>query len=185
MIDPEGIDVARLIVLKDEGGSVHDYPTGQKLARDAVIDVDCEIWLPAARPDVINADNVDRLRTRLMIQGANIPVTAEAEASLHERGVLAIPDFIANAGGVICAAVEYRGGTEATALDTIAEKIRANTAHVLAEAQRKQHVAALRSDRIGRTARPNRHALPSMVLNATQLCRSWTTVGCCLGGRSR
>jgi glutamate dehydrogenase (NAD(P)+) len=133
--DPEGIDVARLIALKDEGGSVHDYPTGQKLARDAVIDVDCEIWIPAARPDVINANNVDRLRTKLVIQGANIPVTAEAEASLHERGVLAIPDFIANAGGVICGAVEYRGGTEATALDTIEEKIRANTAHVLAEAQ--------------------------------------------------
>ena len=134
--DPQGIDVARLIALKDEGGSVHDYPTGEKQGRDAVIDVDCEIWIPAARPDVINADNVDRLRTKLMIQGANIPVTAEAEASLHERGVLAIPDFIANAGGVICAAVEYRGGTEATALDTIAEKIRANTAQVLAEAQR-------------------------------------------------
>ena len=134
--DPEGIDVARLITLKDEGGGIHDYPTGQKLAREAVIDVDCEIWIPAARPDVINANNVDRLRTRLVIQGANIPVTAEAEARLHERGVLVIPDFIANAGGVICAAVEYRGGTEAAALDTIAEMIRVNTAHVLEEAER-------------------------------------------------
>ena len=118
------------------GGSVLDYDKGETLAGYAIIDIDCEIWIPAARPDVINATNVDRLRTRLMIQGANIPVTAEAEASLHERGVLAIPDFIANAGGVICAAVEYRGGTEATALDTIAEKIRANMVHVLEEAQR-------------------------------------------------
>ena len=79
---------------------------------------------------MIRADNVDRLRTRLVLQGANIPVTAEAEARLHERGVLAVPDFIANAGGVICAAVEYRGGTQAAALEAIAEKIRSNTAEV-------------------------------------------------------
>ena len=101
-----------------------------------MIDVECEIWIPAARPDVIRADNVDRLRTRLVLQGANIAVTAEAEARLHARGVLVVPDFIANAGGVICAAVEYGGGTEAAAFETIAEKIRANTAQVLDAAER-------------------------------------------------
>ena len=128
VIDPDGIDVEALIALKDEGGQIRDTPKGRKAERDAVIDVACEIWIPAARPDVIRADNVDRLRARLVLQGANIAVTAEAEARLHARGVLAVPDFIANAGGVICAAVEYRGGTEAAAFETIAEKIRSNTA---------------------------------------------------------
>ncbi|NIR59089.1 MAG: Glu/Leu/Phe/Val dehydrogenase, partial [Gammaproteobacteria bacterium] len=74
---------------------------------DDVLEVDCDIWIPAARPDVLRADNVDRLQTRLVLQGANIPCTPEAEATLHERGVLVVPDFVANAGGVICAAVEY------------------------------------------------------------------------------
>jgi glutamate dehydrogenase (NAD(P)+) len=136
VVDPAGIDVEELIAIKDEGGEVRDHPKGRKVERDAVIDVECEIWIPAARPDVIRADNVDRLRTRLVLQGANIPVTAEAEARLHARGVLVVPDFIANAGGVICAAVEYGGGTEAAALETIAEKIRANTAQVLDAAER-------------------------------------------------
>ncbi len=136
--DSAGIDVARLIELKNAGGVVCDYPTGEKLDRDAVIDVDCDIWIPAARPDVIREDNVARLRTKLVLQGANIPFTPGAEKTLHERGVLVIPDFIANAGGVICAAMEYRGATEAQAFQVIAEKIRANTEAVLTEAQRRQ-----------------------------------------------
>jgi glutamate dehydrogenase (NAD(P)+) len=118
-----------------EGGRVHDCPRGRKLERDAVIDVECEIWIPAARPDVIRADNVDRLRTELVLQGANIPVTPEAEARLHARGILTVPDFIANAGGVICAAVEYRGGTRTAAFEMIAERIRANTDQVLEQAR--------------------------------------------------
>ena len=76
------------------------------------------------------------LRTRLVAEGANIPCTAEAEEALAARGVLVLPDFIANAGGVICAAVEYRRGTETVALAVIDEKIRANTRAVLDEARR-------------------------------------------------
>ena len=56
--------------------------------------------------DVVTAENVHRLRTRVVAQGANIPCTAEAEKRLHAQGVLCLPDFIANAGGVICASVE-------------------------------------------------------------------------------
>jgi glutamate dehydrogenase (NAD(P)+) len=136
LIDPDGIDVEALSAIKDEGGQVRDYPTGRKAERDAVVDVECEIWIPAARPDVIRADNVDRLRTRLVLQGANIPVTADAETQLHARGILAVPDFIANAGGLICAATEYRGATQAAAFEAIAEKIRSNTARVLEAAER-------------------------------------------------
>ena len=131
LVDAGGIDVAALIKVKDQGGSVVDYASGQKLAADAIIGVACDIWIPAARPDVIRRENVDRLQARLVLQGANIPITEEAEAFLHARGVVSVPDFIANAGGVICAAVEYRGGTEAAAFALIGERIRANTAEVL------------------------------------------------------
>jgi glutamate dehydrogenase (NAD(P)+) len=132
--DQGGIDVARLIELKGAGRNVCDYPTGERLARDQVIDVDCDIWIPAARPDVVREDNVGRLKAKLVLQGANIPFTAGAETILHERGVLVVPDFIANAGGVICAAMEYRGATEAQAFQAIEEKIRANVEAVLNEA---------------------------------------------------
>ncbi len=96
-----------------------------------MIDLPCEIWIPAARPDVIDAGNAARLRTKLVAQGANIPCTPEAEAALAARGVLVLPDFIANAGGVICAAVEYQRGSQAAAFAAIDEKIRANTLAML------------------------------------------------------
>ena len=133
IFNPKGIDVARLIAFKDSGKSVVDYPEGEKRSIDAVIDIECEIWIPAARPDVIHRDNVARLKTKLVPQGANIPFTPEAERILHEKGTLVIPDFIANAGGVICASVEYHGGTQTQAFQIIEEKIRTNTTQVLEE----------------------------------------------------
>jgi len=136
LADPAGLDVAALIALKDAGRPLRDHPRGQKLPGDAVIDIACDIWIPAARPDVINAANVARLQTRLVAQGANIPCTQEAEQALHRRGVLVLPDFVANAGGVICAAIEYQGGTQKAAFDYIDERIRANTRTVLEEAKR-------------------------------------------------
>jgi glutamate dehydrogenase (NAD(P)+) len=134
--NPTGLDIAALIALKDAGRALHDHPHGKKLAVDAVLDIDCDIWIPAARPDVIRADNVDRLQTRMVPQGANIPCTLEAEQTLHDRGVLVVPDFIANAGGVICASIEYRGGTQQQAFNHIEERIRTNTARVLEESRR-------------------------------------------------
>jgi glutamate dehydrogenase (NAD(P)+) len=133
---PDGLDVAALVALKQAGGALHDYARGNRLQADAILDVDCDIWIPAARPDVINAGNVHRIRTRLVAQGANIPYTQEAEAALHTRGVLVVPDFIANAGGVICAAIEHRGGPERAAFDFIDERIRANTRLVLEQSRR-------------------------------------------------
>ena len=127
VIDHGGIDPTSLDEIKRGGGAVTDLGRGETADRDAIIDVECDIWIPAARPDVITVDNVDRLNTQLIAQGANIPITEDAEIRLHERGVLSIPDFIANAGGVICAAVEYAGGSETGAIETIAEKVRFNT----------------------------------------------------------
>ncbi|MGB5224594.1 MAG: Glu/Leu/Phe/Val dehydrogenase [Arenicellales bacterium] len=136
--NPGGLDIDRLLELKNAGSSVTDYEDAEKLDRDAVIDVECDIWIPAARPDVVNEDNVHRLNTRLVVEGANIPFTHGAEKYLHERGVLCIPDFIANAGGVICAAMEYHGASQTAALEAIEEKLRRNTAQVLEASRREQ-----------------------------------------------
>lgn len=137
--NPAGLDVNRLLELKNVGNSVIDYDDAETFDRDAVIDVECDIWIPAARPDVINEENVDRLNTRLVVEGANIPITHGAEKYLHDHGVLCIPDFIANAGGVICAAMEYHGSSQAAALQAIEEKLRRNTKLVL-EASRHDQI---------------------------------------------
>ncbi len=136
LADPSGLDIGALLALKEAGRPLREYDKGAKLAAEAIVDVDCDIWIPAARPDVLRADNVSRLRAKLVPQGANIPCTPEAEQALHQRGVLTVPDFIANAGGVICASIEYRGGTQRAAFDYIDERIRANTWVVLEESRR-------------------------------------------------
>jgi len=161
LADEAGLDLPALIALKAAGRALHDYPRGRKLGADAVIDIPCEIWIPAARPDVIDAGNVARLQTRLVAEGANIPCTAEAEQALAARGVLVLPDFIANAGGVICAAIEYRGGTEGAAFAFIDEKIRANTEAVLDEVRRtgalpRAAALALARERVRRAMRTRR-----------------------------
>jgi glutamate dehydrogenase (NAD(P)+) len=159
--DPAGLDVAALAARKGAGHSVATLPGAETLERDAIVEVDCDILVPAARPDVIHAGNAGDVRARLIVPGANLPATAEAEAALHARGILLVPDLIANAGGVIAAAVEWRGGTEGVAMRTIEERIRSNTGRVLEEARRRGSAprdAALRlaEDRVRRAMEDRR-----------------------------
>ena len=133
----DGLDLDILNSLKSEGKSVADYAGGTSGDRDSIIDVECDIWVPAARPDVIRDDNVERLNTKLLLEGANIPATRTAEARLFEKGILYVPDFIANAGGVICAAMEYHGANESAVMATIKDKVMRNTNQVLERVQRE------------------------------------------------
>ena len=89
--NPKGMDIDALLQLKASGQSVTAYPDGTRLERDAIVDIECDIWIPAARPDVIHQDNVHRLQTRLVVEGANIPVTLEAERQLQQRGITCEP----------------------------------------------------------------------------------------------
>jgi glutamate dehydrogenase (NAD(P)+) len=129
--DPAGINVAELVRIKEQCGSVAGYHGGKQLPPADLVTLPCDILIPAARPDSIHARNVGAVRARLILQGANIPATPEAEAELHRRKVVVVPDFIANAGGVICAAVEVHGGSETTVLEQIGLRIRRNTEAVL------------------------------------------------------
>lgn len=131
VVNPQGLAVEALIAHKRSASPVHQFAGGQSIDRDRLVGVDCEIWIPAARPDVLTASNVGQLKARLILQGANIPATAAAEDWMHAHGILSIPDFVANAGGVICASVEYHGGSQRLAMQTIEEKIRTNTTAML------------------------------------------------------
>jgi glutamate dehydrogenase/leucine dehydrogenase len=120
-----------LVAYKAAGG-LAEYPDAKPLdKRDDLLTLDCDILVPAAQPDAVHADNVDAVQARVVIPGANIPATRQIEAQLAARGVLFIPDFIANAGGVICAAVEWRGGSRTEAFATIEDRIRTNTLELL------------------------------------------------------
>jgi glutamate dehydrogenase (NAD(P)+) len=84
IFNPDGLDINALFKLKEEGRSVAEHPVGEVMERDAIIDIACDIWIPAARPDVIHEDNVHRLKTKFIVQGANIPKTDGAERVLFE-----------------------------------------------------------------------------------------------------
>ncbi|NND35375.1 MAG: Glu/Leu/Phe/Val dehydrogenase [Saprospiraceae bacterium] len=144
----EGLEVSQLIDLKNARKSVIDYSGGKTGNLQEIISIPCDIWIPAARPDIIDENNVNLLNTKLIIQGANIPVTEKAEEILFARGIHIIPDFIANAGGVICAAVEFHGGTEQNAIDTIIEKISHNTREVLKKATAENILPRMAANKI-------------------------------------
>jgi glutamate dehydrogenase (NAD(P)+) len=139
---PDGLDIEALTALKRMGKSVVEYRPARVIPGEALVALPCDIWIPAARPDVLRADNVERLACKLVVQGANVPVTKDAERRMFERGVVSVPDFIANAGGVIAAAAEYGGGVEATAFAAITEKVGRNTRLTL-ERSREMRVSPL------------------------------------------
>jgi glutamate dehydrogenase/leucine dehydrogenase len=144
--DAGGIDIDGLTDVKRRTGKVTSFSRGEKLPREAIFKVPCDILIPAARPDCIHSDNARDITARLILQGANIPATPDAERILHERGIVNVPDFIANAGGVICAAVEYHGEAESIAFEQIAEKITRNTREVLGRSREEKilpHEAAV------------------------------------------
>jgi glutamate dehydrogenase (NAD(P)+) len=124
-----------LLAWKRAGNTLATFAGAKEVDRDSVLDTACEILVPAARPDAITEANVDEVATRLVLEGANIPVTAAAEMALHRRGVLCLPDWIVNAGGVICASVEYAHGSRQQAFDQIADTIWDNTANLIEHAR--------------------------------------------------
>lgn len=127
----KGLNIEELVRIKETTGSVINYKDGEVLKTTDLLMISTDIFVPAARPDVISEANADVVDTKLIIEGANIPITENAEKMLHDRGILVVPDFVANAGGVITASVEYHGGTEAVAMDRIKSTIIRNTKELL------------------------------------------------------
>jgi glutamate dehydrogenase/leucine dehydrogenase len=130
VFEPSGLPLDALLAWKRAGNHLDTFD-GMHIAPEELLALDCEILVPAARPDAITEANADDVKAAVILEGANIPVAGAAEARLHERGVLCLPDWIVNAGGVICAAVERSGGTWSQAQVQIDETIRANTAEIV------------------------------------------------------
>jgi len=107
----EGLDVARLLQCYRQYGSrlVDFYDGRRKIPREALLELDVDILLPCARHHSIQAGNAPSIKARLISCGANAPITKEAERSLWQRGILCIPDFVANSGGVLGGTMEFAG----------------------------------------------------------------------------
>ena len=105
--DPKGLPVQKLLELADKYHSLENCPYGQKISNAEVLELKCDILVPAALEMQITKENADRLQCRILAEGANGPTTLEADAILKEKGVFLIPDILANAGGVVVSYFEW------------------------------------------------------------------------------
>ncbi len=137
MYNPDGFDVEKLIDIKNTTRAVKNYPQGEQKTNEELFELEVDVLVPGARPDVIRERNVDKIKAKIVVEAANIPMTEVMELRLHEKGILVIPDFVANAGGVISSYVEYSGGTNDDAFRMIEEKTNKNTELVLTHAEEK------------------------------------------------
>lgn len=135
----QGLDVKKLFGVKENTGSVVNYRPGKVLANKDIFELDVDILIPSALPDVINKTNVDKVKARIVVEAANIPMKEDMENILHKRGVLVVPDFVANAGGVISSYAEYRGYNPKEMFEIIEKKIKKNVNTVL-KRSRKENV---------------------------------------------
>lgn len=139
--DPNGLNVEDLLALATQYGDdmVHHYRGHTASPAGTELGVDCDILVPAARQDVIDARTAADIRAKLVVEGANLPASHEALLVLAERKILVVPDFVANAGGIVAAGVAmdaryspFRPDPDSI-LPLVAKRIRANTTDVLDE----------------------------------------------------
>ncbi len=105
--DPDGLDIAAVFEHKDRTGSVTDFEDAKPLAPQELLEVPCDILVPAAIEGQITADNAERVHAQLIVEAANGPTTPAADLILAKRRIAVLPDLVANAGGVIVSFFEW------------------------------------------------------------------------------
>ena len=137
---------AKIVAVSDVDGAIFD-PKGlnlrqiknlpKKLGREAIYELAVDILIPAAVSDIINEKNWHKVQAKIIVEGANIPIAEKYEEKLSEKGILIVPDIVANAGGVISSFAEYRGYHPKKMFETVKEKITETTKLVLHESRKK------------------------------------------------
>jgi glutamate dehydrogenase (NAD(P)+) len=102
-----GLDIEALQKHKRDTGSIRGFPDGEDIDKDEALLMDCDVLIPAARENVITSSNADRVKAKILCEGANGPTTFVADSILADRGVFVIPDILANAGGVTVSYFEW------------------------------------------------------------------------------
>jgi glutamate dehydrogenase (NAD(P)+) len=110
--NPNGIDVQLALAHKQETGQLEGLNDTEAITNDELLAVDCDVLAPCALEQVITADNADGIKAKLIVEGANGPTTPSADEILEDRGVLVLPDVLANAGGVVVSYFEWVQGLQ-------------------------------------------------------------------------
>ena len=107
LFNGSGINVAHLLEYAERHKTIKGFPGGESIGAQEVLEEDCEILLPAATESVITSTNADKIKAKLLVEGANSPTTAPADDILFDRGIFVVPDILANAGGVTVSYFEW------------------------------------------------------------------------------
>jgi glutamate dehydrogenase (NAD(P)+) len=136
LYNSEGINYEEISKIKKEKGSVI-YGKGKIINGNKIFELPVDVLIPAALPDVINKKNMNKIKAKIIVEAANIPIPLDIEEKLSKK-ILIVPDFVANAGGVISSYAEYLGKGEKYMEDLIREKLCKNTDLVLKRAFKKK-----------------------------------------------
>jgi glutamate dehydrogenase (NAD(P)+) len=109
---PGGLDVPALLRHVEENGVVEGFPDADAITNEELLELECDILAPCALQNQITAGNADRVRCRILAEGANGPTTLQADETLLDKGVLILPDILSNAGGVTVSYFEWVQGTQ-------------------------------------------------------------------------
>jgi glutamate dehydrogenase (NAD(P)+) len=105
--NPDGIDIPAALRHLRATRSFEDYPNVERVSNAELLEIECDVLVPAATENQIRSDNAERIRCKVLAEGANGPTTAAADEILHSKGVFVIPDILANAGGVTVSYFEW------------------------------------------------------------------------------
>ncbi|MEK7564809.1 MAG: Glu/Leu/Phe/Val dehydrogenase [Patescibacteria group bacterium] len=129
----KGFDGKLLLSTKKKTGTVGDYPNAKKLPKEAIFGLPVDILVLATITDVINEKNKKEVKAKLIVEGSNIPMSEKIEKEFNKKGIFVIPDFVANAGGVISSYAEYKGYTPEKMFKLVEEKIKESSNIVISE----------------------------------------------------
>jgi glutamate dehydrogenase/leucine dehydrogenase len=107
VLNRNGLDVPALIRHKEETGSVEGFPNTEPISNSDVLELECEVLVPAALENQITLANAERIRARIVAEAANGPTTPDADRVLFQQGTMVLPDILANAGGVTVSYFEW------------------------------------------------------------------------------
>ncbi|MDQ3784820.1 MAG: Glu/Leu/Phe/Val dehydrogenase [Actinomycetota bacterium] len=107
LYNPKGLDPEAINRHKQGAGTVSGYPGADSITNPELLEIDCDVLVPAAVEGVVTVKNADRVRAEIVCEAANGPVTFEADKVLNDRGIFVVPDILANAGGVVVSYFEW------------------------------------------------------------------------------
>ena len=139
IFNSHGLDVKRLneLVVKEGSVGINHYPEAEQIERTTLLELPVDILCPCARSNSLNANNISQVKARIICPGANIPATADAERALFERGVLFLPDFIINCGGVLGGTMEFASVNKPKIVAFVTRYIGLHIAWILDESEKQ------------------------------------------------